>query len=213
MFALGRNVQACMSQNEKRRYNKRAFEKQMQDPMALLTSLAAKSHAERVDKASGGSNSQPQAPSNARADCRGQPSHGLPAMQNPAAQFQLQTQRCCRCHLKPSGNHTLNRPRWCNNLLVSLCIHGNCRAYKILCQEDKSFIMLVNIFNQQCNNLGPDMLIYHKLWCRAILEKDHRFNSSNLDLAFTQWWYWWLHRVNSLDRSKGNYLLRLIKAR
>jgi hypothetical protein len=92
-FALGRNAQACMSHNEKRCYNKRAFEKQMQDPMALLTSLAAKSHAERVDKASGGSNSQPQTPRNARADRRGQPSHGSPAMQNPAAQSQLQTQQ------------------------------------------------------------------------------------------------------------------------
>jgi hypothetical protein len=85
-FALGRNAQACMSHDEKRCYNKRAFEKQMQDPMALLTLLAAKSHAERVDKASGGSNSQPQTPRNARADRRGQPSHGSPAMQNPVAQ-------------------------------------------------------------------------------------------------------------------------------
>jgi hypothetical protein len=74
-FALGRNAQACMSHNKKRCYNKRAFGKQMQVPMALLTSLAAKSHAERVDKASGSSNSQPQAPRNARADRRGQPSH------------------------------------------------------------------------------------------------------------------------------------------
>jgi hypothetical protein len=82
-----------MSHNEKRCYNKRAFEKQMQDPMALLTSLTAKSHAERVDKASGGSNSQPQIPRNARADRRGQPLHGSPAMQNPAAQSQLQTQQ------------------------------------------------------------------------------------------------------------------------
>ncbi len=92
-FALGRNAQACMSHSEKRCYNKRAFEKQLQDPMALLTSLTAKSHAERVDKASGGSNSQPQTPRNASADSRGQPSHGSPAMQNPAAQSQLQTQQ------------------------------------------------------------------------------------------------------------------------
>jgi hypothetical protein len=109
-----------MSHNEKRCYNKRAFEKHMQDPMALLTSLAAKSHAERVDIASGGSNSQPQAPRNARTDSRGQPqaSHCSPAMQNHAAQSQLQTQQSmqqmqqmtpqvCR---EVDRNHTLNRP-------------------------------------------------------------------------------------------------------
>jgi hypothetical protein len=41
----------------------------------------------------GGSNNQQQAPRNARVDRRGQPSHGSPAMQNPAAQSQLQTQQ------------------------------------------------------------------------------------------------------------------------
>ncbi len=48
-------------------------------------------------------------------------------------------------------------------------------------QVDNAFVILVNIFNQRCNDLGLDMLIFFKPSSRAILEKAHRFNPSNLD--------------------------------
>ncbi len=75
-FALGRDLHQYMSNTEKRCFNKKKYEKQ--DPMALLTSLAEKSFAER-SKASASSHNQQQAPRNARADRRGQTLQGQAA--------------------------------------------------------------------------------------------------------------------------------------
>jgi hypothetical protein len=85
--------------------------------MALLTSSAAKSHAERVDKASGGSHSQPQAPRSARADRRGQSSHGSPAIQKPAAQSQLQTQQSMQ-QMQQMTSHVFREPYPQQTMLV-----------------------------------------------------------------------------------------------
>ncbi len=205
-FALGKDLHQYMSHTEKRCYNKKKYEKQ--DPMALLTSLAEKSFAER-SKAPGGSHNQPQAPRNERADRRGQTPQGQAAQQQIHSMPQMQPQGFrdqCDSYSQPnmtmqqsSGEflYTWQLQSMENPMQSAPSIYNSGQFFQPTGQQSMS----------RHANLSQTMA----QTCHKVLEKDHKFNTLSIDLDQIRWCCKWLHKVKFLDKSIDNIQLRLIK--
>jgi hypothetical protein len=204
-FALGKDLHQYMSHTKKRCYNKNKYTKQ--DPIALLTSLAEKSFAER-SKASGGSHNQQQAPRNARADRRGQTRQGQAA--HPQQQMHSMQQ------MQPQGFRDQRDSYSQPNMMMQqssgeFLYPWQLQRMQNLCIVHPAFTILDSSFNPQANNICLDLQICHRRWHKAVLEKDNKFYSLSIDLDQIQWCCKWLHKVKFLDKPIDNFQLRLIK--